>query len=131
MSILHKNGLLHRDIKASNILFVNGSPKLGDPGTIQHIENAATFIGTSGYLAPEGSTSKQSDIFALGKLLYRMMTGNSVDQFPLLPDHFYKNSQVVFFRELNNTVCKACEINIEKRFKSAENFLKAIKRIEK
>ena len=131
LSVLHKNGLLHRDIKASNILFVNGSPKLGDPGTIQHIENASTFIGTSGYLAPEGSTSKQSDIFALGKLLYRMMTGNSVEQFPLLPDHFYKNSQVVFFRELNSIVCKACEINIEKRFKSAEHFLKAIKRIEK
>lgn len=131
LTVLHKNGLLHRDIKASNILFVNGSPKLGDPGTIQHIENASTFIGTSGYLAPEGSTSKQSDIFAMGKLLYRMMTGHSVDQFPHLPNHFYKNNQVGFFRELNNIVCKACETNIQKRFKSAAHFLNAIKRIEK
>ena len=131
LAVLHKNGLLHRDIKASNVLFVNGNPKLGDPGTIQHIENASTFIGTSGYLAPEGSTSEQSDIFALGKLLYRMMTGHGVDQFPLLPDHFYKNSQVGFFRELNNIVCKACQANIQKRFKSTAHFLNAIKRIEK
>ena len=54
LAYAHKAGLIHRDIKPSNIIFVRGQTKLADIGLVTGINDAKSFVGTEGYIAPEG-----------------------------------------------------------------------------
>jgi eukaryotic-like serine/threonine-protein kinase len=51
---LHQNNLVHRDIKPSNIIFVEGRPKLADIGLVSDIDATRSYVGTEGYVPPEG-----------------------------------------------------------------------------
>ncbi len=77
---LHKAGIQHRDIKPTNILFVDGVLKLADIGLVG--EAGDESIGTSGYLPPDG---KPDDLYAFGKVLYEMTTGLPASAFPEWP----------------------------------------------
>src|SRR5207249_2097417 len=61
---LHKHGLIHRDIKPSNIIFVRDEPKLADIGLVANIDDAS-FVGTPGYIPPEGPGTPQADLYSL------------------------------------------------------------------
>jgi serine/threonine protein kinase len=54
---------------------VNGIPKLADIGLVARAEATLSFVGTEGYLPPEGPGTRQADIFSLGKVLYELSTG--------------------------------------------------------
>ncbi|RYD28305.1 MAG: serine/threonine protein kinase, partial [Verrucomicrobiaceae bacterium] len=82
---LHECGLTHRDIKPSNIIFVNGKAKLADIGLVA-AAGQMTFVGTEGFVPPEGPGTKLADIYSLGMVLYEMSTGKDRLQFPELPD---------------------------------------------
>ncbi len=80
----HGRGILHRDIKADNILFAaDGTVKVTDFGIAKLFEgSAATASGMSGtpmYMAPEqiegGRLSPATDLYALGIVLYQLLTG--------------------------------------------------------
>jgi serine/threonine protein kinase len=72
---LHAHGLVHRDIKPSNVIFVGGAPKLADIGLVTATISAQTFVGTEGFVPPEGPGTPAADVFSLGKLLYEISTG--------------------------------------------------------
>ena len=72
---LHGHGLIHRDIKPSNVIFVNGVPKLADIGLVARIDATMSFVGTEGYIPPEGPGTPQADLYSLGKVLYEISTG--------------------------------------------------------
>jgi len=84
LDFAHQGGIVHRDIKPANILIdKSGQPFLADFG-VARIETstltmAGTTVGTLSYMSPEqvkGQTvDKRSDIFALGVILYELLTG--------------------------------------------------------
>jgi TM2 domain-containing membrane protein YozV len=83
LSYLHECGIVHRDLKPSNIFYENGYVKIGDYGLTKaisasrHVSHTIT-VGTVHYMAPEigaGRYDRSVDIYALGILLYEMLTG--------------------------------------------------------
>ncbi len=83
----HSEGIVHRDVKPANILFSkDGVPMLSDFGIAKITEDEKSIsltatnvgVGTPEYMAPEqwvNQVSPQSDIYALGMVLYELVTG--------------------------------------------------------
>ena len=91
LEAMHQAGMIHRDVKPENVIFVNGHPKLADPGLTRNSAQTLSVAGTPGYIAPEqfsgeGTVSECTDIYALGKLLYHIVTGLPPEKYPLLPE---------------------------------------------
>ncbi len=82
MAAVHSAGVLHRDIKAQNVMLADdGRAVLMDFGTGRDLaDNSSDVAGTPLYLAPEifvgGDATVQSDIYSLGVLLYYLVTGS-------------------------------------------------------
>lgn len=118
---LHESGLVHRDIKPSNIIFANDQPKLADIGLLASIDEARSYVGTEGFVAPEGPGTAQADIFSFGKLLYEMATGLDRNEFPKLPALAIDGEgDAGFFAELNEVFLRACDPDPAKRYQSAD-----------
>lgn len=83
LAAVHAAGLLHRDVKAGNVLRgFDGSWKLTDFDVACGIKDAradATFAGTPGYVAPEvvrgQAATVASEVYALGAVMYLLLTG--------------------------------------------------------
>ncbi len=117
---LHKHGLIHRDIKPANIIFVNGRPKLADIGMVATIDATCSFVGTEGYLPPEGPGTPRADLYSLGKVLYEISTGKDRREFPDLPWEPIPKTEEQPLREFNAVVLKACQPEARNRYASAE-----------
>jgi len=89
LAYAHQRGVIHCDLKPANILFAaDGTAKVADFG-IAHVEDqstsrswatSASFVaGTVAYMSPEQTEGKRSDprtdLYAMGAVLYRMLTG--------------------------------------------------------
>jgi serine/threonine protein kinase len=120
---LHGNGLVHRDVKPSNVIFVNGRPKLADIGLVTDASDAHSIVGTEGYLPPEGPGTPHADIFALGKVLYEAATGLDRRQFPKLPPDLRGWPEASQVLELNEILLKACATDPRQRYSGAESML--------
>ncbi len=84
---LHKNQLIHRDLKPGNILVdASGRPVLTDfglakmlAGSESHLTNTGAILGTPSYMSPEQAqglaVGPQTDVYALGAILYECLTG--------------------------------------------------------
>src|SRR5882672_1581960 len=116
----HKHGLLHRDIKPSNIIFVKGRAKLADTGLVAEAGQATSYVGTEGYIPPEGPGTRQADIFSLGKLFYELSTGLDRTKFPSLPIEAAFLAESKGLLELNAVFTKACAGDARQRYQTAE-----------
>jgi tetratricopeptide (TPR) repeat protein len=123
LAYLHRRGLVHRDIKPSNILFVGGVPKLADAGLVAAMDDARSMVGTAGYIAPEGQGRPQSDLYALGKVLYEAAFGKDRQDFPQLPSDLATRHDHARLLEINAVIAAACAHNPKQRYASAAALL--------
>ena len=125
---LHQRGLTHRDVKPSNVIFVDGVAKLADIGLVA-ASGQRTFVGTEGFVPPEGPGSPAADIYSLGMVLYEISTGNDRLEFPQLPERLPAEEERPKWRALNAVVCKACAQKPKDRYPLAADFALALRRI--
>lgn len=151
----HKNKIIHRDVKPSNILITeSGQPKLTDFGIAKILESdegvtlattTGVGIGTPEYMAPEQGMGHEvdasADIYSLGIVLYELITGKKPfradtpmavvvkhvnDPLPR-PSQFVSNLP----KELEQILFKALAKSPEDRYRSMQEFANALERIQK
>jgi len=84
VAYLHDHGIVHRDLKPANLFMDEGTVKIGDYGLSKFIScsrrsGQTESVGTVHYMAPEignGRYGKEIDTYALGIILYEMLTGH-------------------------------------------------------
>jgi serine/threonine protein kinase len=99
----HEAGLVHRDIKPQNLLITpDGTLKIADFGIARSLDgtkltHAGTVLGTAAYLAPEQAAGEQvtatADIYALGAVLYELLTGRPPYEADSLAELFAKQTE--------------------------------------
>lgn len=127
---LHEEGVTHRDVKPSNIIFVDGMPKLADVGLVA-ASGQRTYVGTEGYVPPEGPGTPSADLYSLAMVLYEMHTGKDRLDFPELPTNLEIAPTVNRdeWRSLNSAICRAGSPDPAKRYDTAYAFAAALRRI--
>jgi serine/threonine protein kinase len=128
---LHQHGLVHRDIKPSNIIFVNGAAKLADIGLVTGVDATRSFVGTVGFIPPEGPGTPQADIYSLGKVLYEMSTGKDREDFPQLPANLRKLPGADRLVEFNEVLLKACHKDARYRYAFAETMIEDLELLQR
>jgi serine/threonine protein kinase len=139
LTYLHDNGIVHRDLKPANIFFEDGLVKIGDYGlskaiaTTQHSAQTVT-VGTVHYMAPEvgvGKYDRGIDIYALGALLFEMLTGSvpfaGASPTEVLMKHLSAEPDVRGLSEPFATVVRrAMAKDPQQRFQSVQEMVEAL-----
>ncbi len=142
VEFLHQNHILHRDLKPANVLVdANHEPRLLDFGLAlpirdeERLTRPGQVLGTPAYLSPEQARGNlaldaRSDVFALGAMLYELLTNALPFPASKLPDQLKairENDPVLPRRlvpglpgELQNICLKALEKQPEDRYSSAQ-----------
>ena len=153
MQAAHDRGVVHRDIKPANVLLdAGGVARLSDFGLARRLEGgskltlAGSPMGTPSYMAPEQALGKEdligpaTDVYALGALLYEMLTGRPpfqgetaaeterqvVTQEPVRPSRL--NSKVP--RDLETICLKCLSKDPARRYASAADLAEDLRRYE-
>lgn len=126
LEFLHERDLIHRDVKLSNVIIADGQAKLADVGLIGRLGDRS-FVGTEGYVPPEGAGTASADIYSLGMVLYELATGKDRLDFPDVPTRFRELDDPTLWRRVNRVVCKACDRKVDQRFKTAGEMAMALR----
>ena len=118
----HEKGVVHRDIKPENLLLDReGRLKIADFGIASSGGDSGTEkAGTPAYMAPEQSgthVDKRADIYALGVVLYEMLTGERPAK-----DFVSPSQKVEVDVRIDEMVLRALESEPEKRYQTAGEF---------
>ena len=130
LGALHAHGLSHRDIKPDNIIFVGGEPKLADIGLVA-AHGQRSFVGTEGYVPPEGPGGVSADLYSLGKVLYEAGMGRDRLDFPAFASDLETlgPGQGTPLRGLNHILLRACDPRPVRRYGSAAEMGEDLRRL--
>jgi len=139
VSLLHDNGIVHRDLKPHNVFFEDGYVMVGDYSlskviTTSHRSGHTLTVGTVHYMAPEislGRYDRTVDIYAMGVLLYEMLTGKppflGESMGEVLMKHMSQEADVSSLPQpFAAVVQKAMARDPETRYQSADEMVEAL-----
>ena len=152
LSAAHRIGIIHRDIKPENILISkDGRIKVADFGLARNIAMGQTMtaessvvLGSVSYLSPEqvqrGVADARSDIYAIGIVLFEMLTGDKPysGETPIQIAYRHVNDRIPNIQTINSSipasvaelVYEATAPNPDLRPKDAEELLSKLKEIQ-
>lgn len=153
VSEAHDWGIIHRDLKPSNILIAaDGSPKITDFGLSKWIDEDTSLTrtgivaGSPSYMAPEQAVAHKDigpavDIWALGAILYELLTGRPPFQAATVLDTLeqVRNNEPIPPRKLVprvprdlETICLKClEKNPQRRYRTAQGLAEDLARFQR
>ncbi|WBY55889.1 NIMA related kinase 3 [Plasmodium yoelii yoelii] len=136
LSSIHKNGIIHGDLKSTNIFIKDDKIKIGDFGISQKGSNKN--LGTLNFLSYESiklnKTNKLSDLFQVGCILYELVTlsspfsaNNINDMIRLFEDKNYKNDIIknissFYSIQLVDIISKLLSLNALDRLQVISNY---------
>ena len=156
LSEAHRHGIVHRDLKPENVMLLNNGPhpdfvkildfglaKVKDVDDPYTIHSQKDIFGTPHYMSPEqiraADVDNRSDIYAVGALIFRMLTGEQVfgqerNTFDILKAHLMEAPPRMkdvapdadIPEALEHIVAKAIEKKPENRFSSMEEMAEAL-----
>ena len=124
MLFLHERNMAHCDLKPENILFVNGVPKIGDPGLVSP-SGVRSPGGTAGFRPPWPASGKECDIHAFGKMIYMLCTRKNPQSFPEIPER----CDLAAIMPLNEIALGCCESRPDRRFRDADEIRCELSRV--
>jgi len=150
LNYAHQQGIIHRDVKPSNILIDGEWALLSDFGLVKMSEGSSeltgtgTTMGTPAYMSPEQATGKnvdhRTDIYALGVILHRALIGTIPHEAttPLAialkrstePVPSLRSIKADIPESLEHVTLKALAIKPDARYSTASDFAKALKTAE-
>jgi serine/threonine protein kinase len=144
---IHEQKIIHRDLKPANIMIdKNNNIKVMDFGLTKASEGSklsqdGLAVGTLGYIAPEqydGNAEERSDVYALGIILYQLLTGVLPFEGESLSSVLWKQLQAPAIppsqrnpeipKDVDTIVLRAFEYDKEHRYASAKNMATDIRR---
>jgi serine/threonine protein kinase len=147
LSYAHQHGVIHRDVKPSNIVVTSrGLPKLMDFGIARaagdiRLTQSGMAVGSLYYMSPEQVLSRpvdvRSDIYSMGATFYEMLTGRrpveGEGQYAVMNAHLslvpVSPSEIApgVPREVSSVVLKSLEKAPEQRYQTAAEFQAAVR----
>jgi serine/threonine protein kinase len=91
-------------------------------GLVTDLGSSHSFVGTEGFIPPEGPGTPQADLYALGKLLYELAAGLDRIEFPHLPADITRQADGEALLELNEVMIRGCAPDLQQRYSTAIEF---------